>query len=243
MKKILPGCFCLAFIACAPPTQFLVKTYPPAQLDSKTVLLYPLSAGQVEVANPDDFADDFEDVKSEPGIFLSKEINDNAAGFFTEGFKHVQVLNGADSNLAPMTSNNSQKITEKIGADEFEIRVPNSLYLESKGLKPKFVLVLDHVIYSRNLESSQSMVSSAPAMTNVGGKMVSTGAAPMMVNSSKQYIAMGANYVLYDYEEKAVAGYGFVKGEKTFTFAMTRSDWYASMKNAFGAIAKFTPFK
>jgi hypothetical protein len=245
MKKSLLGCFCLLFVACAQPTQFLRKSYPPAQLQDKGLVVYPLFANQVNVANPDDFADDFEDVKSEPGDFLSREVGDNAVRYFETGFKGIRVESVNDSGFAPLTSANSEKITEKIGKEEFEIRIPKSQYLESKGVKPKFVLAMDQVVFSRNLETYEHMApTSAPASVNVGGQTVNTGGgAPMTMTTSKQYIAMGVNYVLYDYEEKAVVGYGFAKGEKTFNFAMTQSDWYAAMDKAFAGIKSFTPFK
>jgi hypothetical protein len=243
MQKFLAGCFCLALAACAPSTQFLIKTYPPAQLESKSILLYPVAADQIKIANPGDFADDFEDVKSEPGEFLSKEINDNAAKNFETGFKFVQVANGADSNLAPLVPENSDKVTQKIGKEGFEIRVPKAEYLQSKGLNPKFVLVLDQIIYSRHLETYQQSVAPVPATLNVDGQTVKTGAVPLTVTTNQKSLTMGMNYLIYDYEDKTVVGYGFARGEKAFTFAMTRSDWYAAMDNTFGAIRKFTPFK
>jgi hypothetical protein len=241
MKKVLLGSFCLAFVACAPPTQFLKKSYPSAQLADKELAIYPVFAAQVQIQNDDDFADDFEDVKEEPAKFLAKEINDKAAKYFEAGFKYVKVASFGDSGMQPLNASNSQRIADKINKDEFEIRVPNSTYLENRGLKPRFVLVLDQAVYSRNLKTSQTTMASAPVM-GPGGKMVG-GGAPMSMTSTTKYLAFGVNYLIYDYEDKAVVGYGFAEGQSNFNFAMTRSDWYKSMENAFGKIKAFSPFK
>lgn len=243
MKKYLAGFSVFALIACAPPTQFLVRKYTPSQLDNKSLVIYPVASNQIDIINTEDFTDDFEDVESDPSDFMRQEINRDAAAFFESGFKYVQVINGADSNLAPLTTSNSEKLTEKIRSDVFEIRIPTFSHLEKHGLQPKFVLVFDQIHFSRNLKTAQQTLHSAPVPVNHGGQMANAGPQPMMVTTTQKSIGMGMNYLLYDYEEKAVVGYGFASGEKTFSFAMTRSDWYAAMKNAFGAVKKFSPFK
>jgi hypothetical protein len=239
MKKALPGLFGLLFIACAPPTQFLKKTYKPSELENKGVVLYPIFADQVSIENDEDFADDFEEVKEDPAQFMRKEINEKAADYFASRFKGIQVMRADDSGLSALNGSNSDKMADRIDKDEFEIRIPKDLYLDSKGLKSKFVLVLDQAIFSRNLEMSRSNMPSAPMM-GPDGKM-STGT--MSTSTSKKYLAFGINYMIYDYEEKAVVGYGFAKGESIFNFAMTKSDWYKSMDNAFGKVIAFSPFK
>lgn len=240
MKKALLGSFGLLFIACAPPTQFLKKTYKPSELENKGVVLYPIFANQVNIENDEDFADDFEEVKEDPAQFMQKEINEKAADYFASGLKGIQVMSAKDSGLSALNGSNSDKMAERIDKDEFEIRIPKDQYLDGKGLKSKFVLVLDQAIFSRNLETSQSNMPSAPMM-GPDGKM-SPGTMSMNT-TTKKYLAFGVNYMIYDYEEKTVVGYGFAKGESTFNFAMTKSDWYKSMDNAFGKVKAFSPFK
>ena len=241
-------CFILLGIlatSCA-PTQFLKKNYPPGQLEGKALILYPLFSAQVTVINTEDFQDDFEGEAMQPNEFWKGELNNLAGQYFGKEFQKVILENADDSIFSPLNPENSTKISEKIGKEEFEIRIPKAEYLQSLKLKPRFILVMDQVIFSRNMATYQHNVpSSAPATVNVGGQLMKNpGYAPMgaTVTTSKKYIATGINYVIWDYEESAIVGYGFAKGEKSFQFAMTKSDWYKSVDNAFGSIKKFSPF-
>lgn len=236
IKRILPSLLALFLSACA-PTQFLKKNYAAPQLEGKSLLLYPITADKVSVLNGEDFADDFEDVKDAPAVFLKAELNDAAGRFFDENFKKVKVENVEDSAFAPLNEENSLKVTESIGKEAFEARIPKLEYLRTKNLDPAFVLVMDQVVFSRDLQSTQHVMPNAnPAAAAIPGSTQST------VTTTKKSMSMGVNYVIYDYGENAVVGYGFAKGEKTFSFAMTRSDWYAAMKDALQKIKKFSPF-
>jgi hypothetical protein len=243
MKRFTALVAVFALCSCA-PTQFLNRKYEPAKLEGKSILIYPLSAGQIKVMNPDDFQDDFEEVKAEPGAFFKEELLTNSTKYFDEKFKAVKVENAVDSSLESLDPENSEKLVEKIGKDYFAIRVPKAEYLEKHHLNPKFVLVMDQLIFSRDLSTyQQTTPGMAPVSANVGGTMVKTpGTAPISVTTTRKSLSLGMNYVIYDYEEKAVVGYGFAKGESTFNFAMTKSDWYASMDDAFSKIKKFSPF-
>lgn len=244
MKKEFYPAVCFILCSCA-PTQFLKKQYEPSKLDGKSIVIYPLFANQVSVLNMDDFKDDFDDVKSAPGEFFKEEIGNLSTKYFDSEFKAVKVENNVDSSLEPLAAANSEKISEKIGNDNFEIRIPKAEYLAAHHLNPKFVMVMDQIVFSRNLSTYQQTAPTAsqPATVNVGGQTMNTvNSQPMTFTSTKKSISIGINYAIYDYEEKSVVGYGFAKGEKSFHFAMTKSDWYDAMDEAFSNIKKFSPF-
>lgn len=237
MKKILAVAATCLFAGCV-PSQFLKKTYTPADLEGKSFLVYPLHVSQVDVVNTEDFRDDFEEVTTEPEAFLDAELDSLAGEYFKAKATKVEVLTLGDSALRPLTPDNSLKLEEKIDKESFEIRVPKPDHLESLGVKPKFILVMDRVVFSREAKTNQNF--GAPAAT-APGAAVGTGL--QMNTSTKKSISVGLNYLIYDYETGETVGYGATAGEKTFQFAMTRSDWYAAMENAMANIRKFSPFK
>ena len=240
MKKILAVVASCLLAACA-PSQFLKKTYAPADLEGKSFLVYPLHVSQLDVANTEDFRDDFEEVTAEPEAFLGAEFDSLAGLYFTAKANKVEVLTLADSALRPLTPDNSLKLEEKIGKEPFEIRVPKREHLERLGVKPKFILVMDRVVFSREAKTTQ--YAPVPAANASGAVGAAGAAAPMMNTSTKKSISVGLSYLIYDYETGETVGYGATSGEKTFQFAMTRSDWYAAMENAMANIRKFSPFK
>lgn len=237
MKKILAVAATCALAGCA-PSQFLKKTYAPADLEGKTLLVYPLHSSQVDVANMEDFQDDFEDVTTEPEAFLDGELDSMAVEYFKAKAAKVEVLTLADPSLRPLTPDNSLKLEEKIGNESFEIRVPKPEQLERLGVKPKFILVMDRVVFSREAKTTQNAVAPVAKAPGAAGA-----ALPMTSTSTRKSISVGLNYLIYDYEAAETVGYGATAGEKTFQFAMTRSDWYAAMENAMANIRKFSPFK
>jgi hypothetical protein len=224
--------------ACA-PTQFLKKSYAPADLDGKGVLVYPVFPGQVRITNMPDFEDDFEDVEGDPQAYLAMEMNNAAGRAFREQFKRVVVENMEDSAFRPLDAGNSLKVTEKIGKDEFEIRIPKAEELRARNASPRFILVMDRIVFSRNLEAYQHSMPAAPMPAGAGGNP----AAPTMVTRTKNAMAVGMNYAIYDYEAGEVVGYGYATGEEEFRFAMTREDWYDAMEKAFKKVKDHSPFK
>lgn len=239
MKKILASAAICLLAACA-PSQFLKKTYAPADLEGKSFLVYPVHVSQVDVANTEDFQDDFEEVTTEPEAFLVAEFDSLAGRYFTAKANKVEVLTLADSTLRPLTPDNSFKREEKIGKESFEIRVPKPEHLERLGVKPKFILVMDRVVFSREAKTTQHYAAATGSTGTAGAAGAAT---PTMNSSTKKSITVGLTYLIYDYESGETVGYGATAGEKTFQFAMTRSDWYAAMENAMANIRKFSPFK
>lgn len=238
MKKILVVAATCLLAGCA-PSQFLKKTYTPADLEGKSFLVYPMHVSQLDVVNTEDFQDDFEEVTIAPEAFLDAELDSLAGEYFKAKAVKVEVLTLADSSLRPLTPENSLKLEEKIGNEPFEIRVPKPEQLERLGVKPKFILVMDRVVFSREAKTNyQYDAASAGKAPGAAGAI-----GPTMNTSTKKSISMGLNYLIYDYETGETVGYGATIGEKTFQFVMTRSDWYAAMENAMANIRKFSPFK
>lgn len=241
MFRLLPAGTAILLAACA-PTQFLKKSYAPADLDGKGILVYPVFPEQVRITNMPDFEDDFEDADGEPQAFLAMEVSNAAGRYFREQFKRVVVENVEDSAFRPLDAGNSIKVTEKIGKDDFEIRIPKAEELRARNVTPRFVLVLDRIVFSRNLEAYQHSMPVASAPAGAGG-MGANPAAPAMVTRTKNAMAVGLNYAIYDYGTGEVAGYGYATGEEEFRFAMTREDWYDAMEKSFKKVKDHSPFK
>lgn len=233
MKYYLFIAMSLVCISCA-PTQFMRKTYKDNELDGKSILVYPIKKSQVTVINYDDYRDDFEDVMAEPDEFFEEELDKVASGYFSEKYKRVNVITLPDSLAENFDSNNSFKVEEKIGNNSFEIRIPKKEFIEKKGVNTRFILVMDQIVFSRNMQTFKQVMPATPANNN--------GALPVATTSTTKSIYVGINYAIYDYEEAAVVSYGNANGSKSFQFAMTRSDWYASIDDVFSGINKFSPF-
>jgi hypothetical protein len=217
-------------------TQVLNDAYKGKDFAGASVLVYPLFADQVTVVNTDDFRDDFEDVQGRPSSHLGEEINRMATSHFTQRFARMKVMKGDPADLRRPGADNSLKISETLDKRPFEIRLPSKAYLETQNRRPTFAIVLDQVIFSRDL-SSYTHTFAAPS-----GPPGSAAPAPS-TTSTKKSLGVAINYAIYDYDRGATVGYGTVKGEQSFTFAMTRSDWHAAIQAALAKIEQGSPFR
>ncbi len=245
-RSYLFGITGLAFLISCAPTQFLKASYVPAQLENKSLLVYPLNASQIKVTCDDDFKDDFESVTIGSSEFFQSELNNLAQKYFDQNFKKIKVLESSDSLFTKLTPENSFKVQEKIGDAPFEMRIPTLEYLakSKSNTNPKFILVLDQVVFSRNTTTFQNNFGSTPASAApLPGQIVtfSPSSSMMSTTSTSKSISMGLNYLIYDYEQKATVSYGFVSGEKSFQFVLTHDDWYKAIHDAFSKIKKFSP--
>lgn len=214
MKEFILALFTgLFLIGCGSTTVITNPKYENKDLSAKNIFVMPFSEDIINVLNKDDVADDFENDKREPEVVLRdkmyKSIINNLENYLT-GIKLYKRHADTLKYLSQKDSTNYFLLEKRIDKDSLcKCSVPKKEVLVKYDIKPDFVLVLNKISFSRNVERD-------------------------MTGYSIESLNAIVNFIIYDYGNREILTYGNFNISKYFIYTLTKSTW----ENVFYNIAK-----